>query len=32
MSARLSTHDLSSALRVAVARLSRRLRAERTTS
>jgi DNA-binding MarR family transcriptional regulator len=29
MIARLSTHDLSSALRVAVARLSRRLRAEK---
>jgi DNA-binding MarR family transcriptional regulator len=29
MRARLSTHDLSSALRVAVARLSRRLRAEK---
>src|SRR3954447_20821903 len=29
MTARLSTHDLSSALRVAVARLSRRLRAEK---
>ena len=29
MNARLSTHDLSGALRIAVARLSRRLRAEK---